>query len=109
LPRGKTGENVEELGLPDLTSEQVEQLCLTAEEAARKYVLGRVPSKKIETLNISAEADQTRPLRLAIDLDIELSTPTEGFNVQKIADEAVKEAFASAEKYLRELACHTRK
>jgi hypothetical protein len=109
LPSGKTGGNVGELGLPDLTSEQVEQLCLTAEEAARKHVLRRVPSKKIETLNISAEADHTKPLRLAVDVDIQLSTHAEGFKVQKIADEAVKEAFASAEKYLRELACHTRK
>jgi hypothetical protein len=100
---------VEELGLPDLTSEQVEQLCWTAEEAARKHVLRRVPLKKIETLNITAEADHAKPLSLTVDVDIQLSTYTESFNVQKLADEAVKEAFASAEKYLRELACHTRK
>jgi hypothetical protein len=100
---------VEELGLPDLTSEQVEQLCSTAEEAARTHVLRRIPSKKIETLNISAEADSTKPLTLAVDVDIQLSTPqAEGLDVQKLADEAVKEAFASAEKYLKELACHTR-
>jgi hypothetical protein len=104
----KTGENVKGLGLPDLTSKQVEQVCSTAEEAARKHVLKRVPSKKIETLNISAEADGTNPLRLAVDVDIQLSTRSEGFNLQRLADEAVKEAFASAEKYLRELACHTR-
>jgi hypothetical protein len=100
---------VEKLGLPDLTSEQVEQLCSTAEEAARKHVLTRVPSKKIETLNISAEADGTNPMRLSVEVDIQLSTRAESFNLQGLADEAVKEAFASAEKYLRELACHTRK
>jgi len=100
---------VEELGLPDLTSEQVEQICSTAEEAARKHVLRRVPSKKIETLNISAEVDRTKPVRLTVNVDIRLSTGEESFNVQELADEAVKEAFASAEKYLRELACHTRK
>jgi len=82
---------------------------LTAEEAARKHVLKRVPSKKIETLNISAEADNTKPLRLAVDMDIRLSPRTESFDLQKLADEAVKEAFASAEKYLRELACHSQK
>jgi len=84
-------------------------MCSRAEEAARKHVLRRVSLKKIETLNISAEADHTKPLRLAVDVDIELSTHAENFDVQKLADEAVKEAFASAEKYLRELACHTRK
>ena len=101
---------MEELGLPDLTSEQVEQLCSTAEEAARKHVLRRISSKKIETLNISAEADGTKPLTLAVDVDIQLLSPqAEAIDVQKLADEAVKEAFASAEKYLRELACPTRK
>lgn len=100
---------MEELGLPDLTSEQIEQLCSTAEEAARKHVLRRVPSRRVETLNISAEVDDEKPLRLAVDVDIRLSPRAESFNVQKLADEAVKEAFASAEKYLRELACHTRR
>ena len=100
---------MEELGLPDLTSEQVEQLCSTAEEAARKHVLRRVPSKKIETMNISAEVDRTKPVRLAVDVDITLSTRAQSFNVQELADEAVKEAFASAEKYLRGLACPTLK
>jgi len=93
-----------------LTSEQVEQLCSTAEESARKYVLRRISSKKIETLNISVEADGTKPLTLAVDVDIQLLSPqAEAIDVQKLADEAVKEAFASAEKYLRELACPTRK
>jgi hypothetical protein len=100
---------VEELGLPDLTSEQVEQLCSTAEEAARKHVLRQVPSKMVETLNISAEVDHEKPLRLAVEIDVRLSTRAESFNVQKLADEAVKEAFVSAEKYLKELACHTRR
>ena len=92
-----------------MTSEQVEQLCSMAEEAARKHVLRRISSKKIETLNISAEVDRTKPVRLEVDVDIRLSTRAESFNVQELADEAVKEAFASAEKYLKELACHTRK
>jgi hypothetical protein len=100
---------VEQLGLPDLTSGQVEQLCSTAEEAARKHVLRRVPSKMVETLNISAEVDDVKPIRLAVEIDIRLSRRAGSFNVQKLADEAVKEAFASAEKYLRELACHMRR
>lgn len=92
-----------------MTTEQVEQLCTTAETAARKHVLSKVPSKKIEKLDILAEAEGTRPLRLTVDVDIVLSASMKGFNVEKLSDEAVKEAFASAEKYLRELACHSQR
>jgi hypothetical protein len=100
---------VEDRGLPNLTSEQTEQLCSIAEAAARKHVLTRLSSKKIDTLNIGAEAEGAKPLRLTVDVDIALSPRAETFNVQKLADEAVREAFASAEKYLRKLACHSQK
>jgi len=98
---------VEQLGLPELTSDQMEKLCSIAEIAARKHILSKVPSKKIENLNISAEAEGEKPVRLTVDIDIVLSPRTESFNLKKLTDEAVKEAFASAEKYLRELACHS--
>jgi hypothetical protein len=92
-----------------LTTEQVEQLCTIAETAARKHVLSKVPSKKIEKLDILVEAEGTKPLRLTVDVDIVLSASMKGFNVEELSDEAVKEAFASAEKYLRELACHSQR
>lgn len=98
---------MEDLGIPELTSEQIEGLCGVAEEAARKYILSKVPSKRIETLNISVEAEGAKPLTLTVDIDIELSPLMKNFEVQKLVDEAVKEAFASAEKYLRKLACNS--
>jgi len=100
---------VEELGLPELASEQIEELCTIAEEAAREYVLSKVPSKRIEALNISAEAEGTKPITLTVDIDIALSPLMKDFNVQKLVDEAVQEAFASVENYLRKLACHSLK
>ena len=48
---------MEELGIPDLTTEQIEMLCAKAENAARKYILSKVPSKMVEKLNISVEVD----------------------------------------------------
>jgi hypothetical protein len=102
-------ELVEELGLPELTSEQIEELCTIAEESTRKHILSKVPSKRIETLNISAEAEGTKPLTLTVDIDITLSPLMKDFDVQKLVNEAVKEAFASAKKYLRELACYSQK
>lgn len=100
---------MEELGLPELTSEQIEELCSLAEEAARKYVLSKVPNKRIETLNISAEAEGKGPVTLTIDVDITLSPIMKDYDVQKLVNETVKKAFTSAEKYLRELACHSQK
>jgi len=100
---------VEDFDLPELTDEQIEQLCSIAEEAARKHVLSRVPSKKVETLNVSAEVEGTKPIQLTVDVDIRLSPSMKSFDVQKLCDDAVREAFASTEKYLRKLACHSPK
>ena len=96
---------MEELGIPELTREQVEELCAIAEENARKYVLSKVSPKAIETLNVCAEVEGTKPVKLAIDVDIALSSSMRDYDVQKLADEAVKYVFNSAERYLRELAC----
>lgn len=100
---------MENLGLPELTSEQIEEICSIAEAAAKRHVLSKIPSKKIEELNISAEAEGARPIRLAVEVDIVLKPEITGFDVKKLASEAVREAFTSAEKHLRELACHSQK
>jgi phenylalanyl-tRNA synthetase beta subunit len=98
---------VENLGLPDLTNQQIEQLCSIAEEAARKYILSKIPSKKVETLNITAEAQHTKPLQLTVDVDITLSKSLKNYDAQELCDDAVQKAFKTAEKYLRKLTCHT--
>jgi hypothetical protein len=95
--------HVEEVGIAELTSEQIEELCSIAEETARKSVLSKVSQKRIETLNVSAEAEGTKPVSLAVDLDIVLSPTLKDFDVKRLADEALKAAFSAAEKYLREL------
>jgi hypothetical protein len=100
---------LEDIGLPDLTPEQVEELCSKAEEAAREYVLSKVPPKRVETLNISVETEGGKPLTLTVDVEIVLSPLMQEYDVQRLADEAVKEAFKSAEKYLRELKCRLQK
>ena len=100
---------MEDLELPELTSEQVEQVCVIAENAARKHILSRIPSKKVEALNISAEADGVKPLKLTVDVDLVMPTTVQNMDVKQLTDEAVKQAFASAEKYLRGIACHSQK
>jgi hypothetical protein len=98
-----------EIGIPELKSEQVEELCSIVEKTARQYVLSKLSPKRIEVLNISVETEGTKPVRLTVDIDVSLSPLMKDFNVQKLVDEAIKEAFTSAEKYLRELKCHSKK
>lgn len=98
-----------EIGIPELKSEQVEELCSIVEKTAREYVLSKLSPKRIEALNISVETEGTKPVRLTVDVDVSLSPLMKKFNVQKLVDEAVKEAFTSAENYLRELKCHSKK
>lgn len=100
---------MEEIGLPELTPEQVEELCSAAEKAAREYILSKVPPKRVETLNISVEMEGEEQLTLTVDVELNLSPLIRDCNAQKLADEAVKEAFISAENYLRELKCRLQK
>ena len=100
---------LENLPIPELTTEQVEQLCTLAEEAANNYVLSKVSAKQIETLNVTAEIEGTKPFTLTIDVDIALAESMKNYDAQKLVNEAVKQAFKTAEQYLEELKCHTPK
>jgi hypothetical protein len=100
-------ELVKELNIPVLTTEQIEELCLTVEKAAREYVLSKVPPKKIQELNISVETEGAKPVQLNVEVELVLSPLMEKVHVEKIVDEAVKEAFVSAEKLLRDLKCRS--
>ena len=94
---------MKEIGIPELTSEEIEELCSIAEKAAREYVLSKVPPKRIDVLNVSVEAEGAKPVTLTIEVDVSLSPLMKNFDAQKLANEAVKEAYASAEEYVREL------
>jgi GGDEF domain-containing protein len=94
---------VEKLGIPDLTTEQIELLCETAENAARKHVLSKLSSKMMEKLNISVEAEGTNPVNITVEIGLELSPKMKNFDAEMLVNEAVKEAFKASENYLRKL------
>jgi len=94
---------VEELGIPELTTEQIQILCFTAEDAARKYVLSKVTSKMLEKLDIAVEAAGMKPLNLSIEIDLELSSKIKNVDADALAREAIKEAYKMSEDYLRKL------
>ena len=95
---------MEELGLPELTAEQIEALCLTAENAARKYIFTKVSPKMVAHLDVSVEADGVKPLNLTVEVDLVLSPQVKNVDLDKLVSEAAKEALRISENYLRKLA-----
>jgi len=94
---------VVELGIPELTTEQIEILCSTAENAARKYVLSKVSSKMVDRLDISVEAVGSKPVNVTVEIDLALSPQAKGIDAQTLVKEAVNEAHIASEKYLRKI------
>ena len=55
---------MDELGFPELSTEQIELLCQTAEDAARKSILSKVSNKDIDRLDIAVEVEKEALKRL---------------------------------------------
>ena len=94
---------MEELALPELTTEQTETLCTLSEDAARKYILSKITQKNLETLNLTVEAEGSKPLNLTIEIDLQLTAKAKDAEAKGLADEAAKQALNAAENYLRRL------
>ena len=92
-----------DFGLPELTEEQIEEVCAVAEDAARKYIFSKVAAKMVENLDISVEAEGSKPVNLTVEVDLVLSPEAMLINEKTLADESVKEAFKAIENYLRKL------
>ncbi len=92
-----------ELGIPELTTEQIELLCQTAEDAARRKVLSKVSSKQIDHLDISVEADGSKPVNVTVEIDLVLSPEAKGVDVEALVHEAVAEAHRAIENFLRKI------
>ena len=98
-----------ENGIPKLTLEQVQELCELAEQAARKYVLSKVSTSRIVTLDVAVDAEGTKPVTVNVDVTVVLSPLMKDFDVESLTKEATKQAFAHIEEYLRELECKSKK
>jgi Protein of unknown function (DUF3194) len=94
---------VVELGIPELTTEQIEKLCSTAENVARKYVLSKVSSKLVDRLNISVEASGLKPVNVTVEIELFLTPEAKEIDEQVLVEEAVNEAHKAIENYLRKI------
>ncbi|MFP3984558.1 MAG: DUF3194 domain-containing protein [Candidatus Bathyarchaeia archaeon] len=100
---------LEEIGIPELTDDQMGTLSEIAEKAARDYVSSKIPQRKISTLDITVETVGSKPVTISVDVDLVLSPLIRKFNVEKLADEATEKAFEAIEGYLRALSCKSKK
>ncbi len=94
---------VGELGFPELTTEQTEALCQTAEDVARKYVLGKVSHKNVECLDIIVEADGAKPVNVTVEINLVLAAETKDVDADALVKEAVNQAHKATENFLRKL------
>ncbi|MGE5188277.1 MAG: DUF3194 domain-containing protein [Betaproteobacteria bacterium] len=92
-----------ELGIPELSTEQVELLSSKAEEAAKKYVLSKVSAKDLDRLDIAVEVDGNKPVNVTVEIDLLLSKQAKGVDAEALAKAAVHEAQKAAENFLRKL------
>lgn len=100
---------MEEIGITELTDEQLEKLCEIGEQAARDYILSKVPRRRITTLNIIVDTEGRKPVTVNVEVELELSPLMKNFDADKLAQEASEKAFEAIKLYLRELSCKSTK
>ena len=100
---------MEELGLPELADEEIQELCCIVEEAARKHVCSKVSARKLETLDVSVEVEGSKPIRLSIDVEVVPLSKYDAINAQRLANAAVRAAFSAAREHLRKLSCRSQR
>jgi len=100
---------VEEIGLPKLTPEQKEQLCILAEKAAREHILSKVSSREITSLNITVEIEGKKPITASVEIEIQLSHQMKDYDAEQLSKQATQKAMQAIDKYLRQIACKSDK
>ncbi len=92
-----------ELGIPELTTDQIETLCSSAESSARKYVLSKVSSKMVDVLDVSVEATGSKPVNVTVEVGLVLTASAKGIDTDMLVKEATNEAHKAIENYLRKI------
>jgi transcription antitermination factor NusA-like protein len=92
-----------ELGLPELTTEQIEILCQTAENAARKYIEAKIGLKMVDRVDIAVEAEGQKPVNLSVEINLILNDAAKDVDADALVKEAVAQAHLASENFLRKL------
>ena len=83
------------------TTDEVEEICIAAEEAARQALFSKISLKRVSDLDVTVEAVGDKPLVLAVDVAVELLIGDE--DLQALVDKATDAAFSAAEAKVQEL------
>jgi hypothetical protein len=100
---------LKEIGVAELTDEQLEELCKIGEKAAKAYIHSRVHEKRISRLDITIEAEGRKPVTVNVEIEVGLSAPIDDVDIYQVAKEAAEKALEETNKYLRELSCKSTK
>jgi len=96
---------LEEIGISELTVEQLKKLCEIGEKAARDHILSEVSARRISTLDITVDTEGSKPLTVNVEVEVTLSSFMKNFDVERLTKEAMGKAFAAINEYLREISC----
>lgn len=99
---------MEDIGIPELTAEQVEKLCEIGEKAARDYITSKISVRRISALDITIDVEGARPVTVNVEIEIVLSPLMKGYDVNRLVDEAKQRAFNAIEDYLRDIVCKSK-
>jgi hypothetical protein len=77
------------------TADEIEEICVAAEEAARQVLLSKISVKRVSDLDVTVEAIGDKPLILAVEVGVELLLGDE--ELQPLVDKATDAAFLAAE------------
>ncbi|WP_455369002.1 DUF3194 domain-containing protein [[Eubacterium] cellulosolvens] len=83
------------------TEQELETICDSAEDAARKIIFKKVDPKKIADLDITIESHGDKPLTLIVDISISPGNSNKEINT--LIDIACDEALRAAEMKAKEL------
>jgi hypothetical protein len=99
---------LEEIGIPELTSKQVKELCEIGEKAARDYISTKISARRISALDITIDVEGAKPVTVNVEIEIVLSPLMKNYDVNRLVDEAKQRAFNAIEDYLRDIACKSK-
>jgi hypothetical protein len=100
---------LEEIGIPELTDEQLKKLCEVGEKAARDHIFSRLSVRRISTLDITLDTEGNKPVTVNVEVHLPVPPSIKDFDVNMLAQEATERAFEAIKGYLRELACKSAK
>ncbi|HEW89947.1 MAG TPA: DUF3194 domain-containing protein [Candidatus Bathyarchaeota archaeon] len=91
------------IGLPELADEQIMAVIEAGEEAAKRYVLSKLPAKKVYDIGICIQVEGNKPLTVTVDVELRVASSAK-VDPDELARGAAKKAMEAIEAKLREFA-----